>query len=462
MKGKRSYLMTTRAANAEETKARIRRYAAQVYLEGTAEEFTLEAVAGLAGVAVRTVLRAYPSKEELLDAALVDLGSQVDKLQESVKNLSKPGIFKNVAATSSDSTILTTASGSDAVSGHYEVSITALAKSQVTASTNGFAATSTKAANGGSISFTINGETTEAITITDETTLAELKDKINGQESGVAASIVNTGSAYKLVISGRTTGESNGFVINNSLTNSGGATVAFASGQSLTSGNMQNAQNAALNVNGVDIESTTNNVSGAVPGIALNLVKMGSASVDVTASFDELKSTMKTLVADYNKLRSMKTGTLANDSVMRQVLSNVRSTLLGSNSNSDRYHYLSEIGIEATQTGDLKFTDSKFTAALTDHVGDVKKLFQGSSANGLFNTLHSRLENLDSTAGLIKVTRDSIDLSLKRQRDRIDSQQGRLDIRRLELKQMYQKADETMSRLTQLSSSLSSVANRQF
>lgn len=73
MKEKRSYVMTARAAGAEETKARIRRYAAQVYLEGTAEEFTLEAVARLADVSIRTVLRAYPSKEELLDAALVDL-----------------------------------------------------------------------------------------------------------------------------------------------------------------------------------------------------------------------------------------------------------------------------------------------------------------------------------------------------------------------------------------------------
>ena len=408
-----------------------------------------------------TTMRTAQKAVQDRDAALVNLGAQVDKLQASVKNLAKASIFKDVAATSSDTAILTTSSGSDAIAGHYDVTITALAKTQVTASTNGFAATSTVAADGGSISFTVDGETTEAIEITDDTTLAELKDLINDQESGVAASIVNTGSSYKLVLSSRTTGESNGFVINNSLTYSGGSTVAFASGQSLTSGNMQNAQDAALNINGLDIASDTNTVSGAIPGIAINLVKAGSAAVDVSASFDDLKSTMKTLVADYNKLRSMKTGALASDGVMRQVLADVRSTLMGSNSNGGRYHYLSEIGVEATTTGDLKFTESKFNSAMTGYAGDVKKLFQGTTGDGVFDSLHKRLDNLDATAGLIKVTRSSIDTSLKQQRSRIDSQQSRLDLRRLELKRMYQAADQTMSRLSQLSSSLSAVAARQ-
>lgn len=409
-----------------------------------------------------TSMKAAQKTVQDKDAALVNLGSQIGKLQASVKELVKASIFTDVGATSSDTTILTTSSGSDAIAGHYDVEITALAKAQVTASTNGFAATSTVAADSGSISFTIDGETTEAITITEETTLAELKDLINDQDSGVAASIVNTGSAYRLVISSRSTGEEGGFVINNSLANSVESVVAFASGQSTTSGNMQNAQDAELTVNGLAIESASNSISGAIPGISINLVKVGTAAVDVTANFDDLKSTLKTLVTDYNKLRSMKSGALGNDTVMRQVLTDIRSTLLGSNSNGGRYQYLSEIGIEATTTGDLKFNESDFNSAVTDYAGDVKKLFQGSTSDGLFETLETRMENLDSTAGLIKVTRDSIDLSLKRQRDRIDSQQDRLDLRKLELQRLYQAADQTMSRLSNVGSSLSSITSRQF
>ena len=73
MNEKRPYLMTTRSAKAEETKARIRQAAARLYQESPIDAFTYDEVARLAGVAVRTVLRAYPSKDELVLAALFEM-----------------------------------------------------------------------------------------------------------------------------------------------------------------------------------------------------------------------------------------------------------------------------------------------------------------------------------------------------------------------------------------------------
>jgi AcrR family transcriptional regulator len=72
---KRHYAMTARAAKAEATRARIRVSAMELYRERPVEDFTLEEVAERAGVAVRTVLRAYPSKDELVYAALADMAA---------------------------------------------------------------------------------------------------------------------------------------------------------------------------------------------------------------------------------------------------------------------------------------------------------------------------------------------------------------------------------------------------
>ena len=72
---KRRYAMTGRAAQAEATKARIRASAAALFCEGPIEDFTLDEVANRAGVAVRTILRAYPSKDELIYAALKDMAA---------------------------------------------------------------------------------------------------------------------------------------------------------------------------------------------------------------------------------------------------------------------------------------------------------------------------------------------------------------------------------------------------
>ncbi len=71
----RSYAMTARAAKAEATRTRIKTCAMALYCERPIEDFTLEAVAERAGVAVRTILRAFPSKDELIYAALEEMAA---------------------------------------------------------------------------------------------------------------------------------------------------------------------------------------------------------------------------------------------------------------------------------------------------------------------------------------------------------------------------------------------------
>jgi AcrR family transcriptional regulator len=73
--GKRRYVMTARAAKAEATKARIRLSAMKLYCEHPIEEFTLDEVAQRAGTTVRTILRAYPSKDEVIYAALEEMAA---------------------------------------------------------------------------------------------------------------------------------------------------------------------------------------------------------------------------------------------------------------------------------------------------------------------------------------------------------------------------------------------------
>jgi AcrR family transcriptional regulator len=70
---KRRYTMTVRAAKAQETRERIRKAAADLYMERPIEDFTLDDVARRANTTVQTVLRAFGSKEELVLAGLTAL-----------------------------------------------------------------------------------------------------------------------------------------------------------------------------------------------------------------------------------------------------------------------------------------------------------------------------------------------------------------------------------------------------
>jgi flagellar hook-associated protein 2 len=261
-----------------------------------------------------------------------------------------------------------------------------------------------------------------------------------------------------------------GFTINSSLTHSGGTVVAFAAGQNATTGNTQNGRDAQFTVNGLSITSASNSITNAIPGVSLSLVKTGTASVDVSTDHTALKDTIKAFIADYNKLRDFfanqstsnpltgKQLPLANDVILRQVLSDIRATLLGANANGGTYSYLSEIGIEFEQSGQLKFVETTFDSAMGSDPAEVKKLFQGTTGvEGVFDLMKTRLENLDATDGMIKMQRDSLDTVLDNYRDRILAQEMRLEVRRSELTRMYAAADQAISQLNAMNAQLQSI-----
>lgn len=68
--GERPYRMTVRAEAAEATAGRVLEVAVQLFTEHPYDEVSLERVAEASGVAKRTVLRRFGSKEELFGAAM--------------------------------------------------------------------------------------------------------------------------------------------------------------------------------------------------------------------------------------------------------------------------------------------------------------------------------------------------------------------------------------------------------
>jgi flagellar hook-associated protein 2 len=409
------------------------------------------------------LLQAQKTALQNKDAALSSMGTQISQLETTATTLSSQTSFTNTTATPTDSTIASASAGSGGVAGSYALNITNLATAQVTSSTNGYTNATDTAATGGSISFTIGGTTTTPITITSATSLTSLASQINSQNSGVFAAVVNDGTNNKLVVTSRQTGTSNGFTINNSLTNSSGAALAFAAGQSPTSGNTQNAVNANFTVNGMNIVSGSNTVTTAIPGITVNLLKAGQTTVNVTPDYTTLQNTLSTLVSQYNSLQQSVTaqstpsfgqpGPLTNNSSVRQIMNDIRTQLMASG--SGQYQYLSNVGVQFNRDGTLAFNQSTFQAAVNSNPTDVQKLFQGTSSNGIFNNLFSTLQADDATAGLIWNTTTSDQTTIKSLSNEITSQQARLDLRRTQLTQMYSAADQAMTKLRAAAQSLS-------
>ena len=404
------------------------------------------------------------------DSALSSLSSGISTMESQAAALVAGSLFTNATANSSNTGVGSATAGSDAISGTYSLHVDKLAKAQVTASTTGYSATDSIVADGGSLSFTINGTTTTSIDITAATSLLSLRNLINAQNSGVVASIVNTGSTKKLVIASRETGAANGFTINNTLTNSTGTALAFAAGQSATTGNSQNAQDSIFTVNGLDFTSTANTTTDAIPGLSLQLSGLGDTEITVAPDNSTIETSLKAFITTYNQLRQFATqqntmntttgvrGPLANDSVLRQTLGDLRDVLLTANANGGKYKYLSDIGISLDQTGNLQFDEKAYSDAITNNPADVQLLLQGTATvKGVFATMKDKLQNLDGTAGLIKTTRDSITTTLTGVASQIAAAQARLDMRRTQLQQQFAAADDAISKLNSMTGQLSQL-----
>ncbi|MCU7893320.1 MAG: flagellar filament capping protein FliD [Candidatus Thiodiazotropha sp. (ex Ustalcina ferruginea)] len=101
-------------------------------------------------------------------------------------------------------------------------------------------------------------------------TLAGLRDAVNNASDnpGVTATLLNETGGTRLILTSDASGLSRLFYIG-------------AGGDGLAE-QVSTAGDALLTIDGFDIESTSNSVTGAISGVTLELVAAGSASIGIT------------------------------------------------------------------------------------------------------------------------------------------------------------------------------------
>ena len=399
------------------------------------------------------------------------LTSKLTALDTAANALAKGSALTSYSATVSDSSIISAATGSGATPGRYDIVVNELARAQVTASASTSPdADTTPVATGGWL--TINGK---KIDVQAPVTLTELAKAIN-QTDGVAvqASVVQTGAnAYRLVLTGVATGESNAFTIENALT--GGSGVSFTdtdengiSGDSAADNAVQ-ATNAQLTVNNLAITSQSNVVDQAIPGATLTLLKKSpgtTVGLDVKSDANDLQTKLQNFVTAYNGLQqfatdqatsaaSGNTSSIARDPLVRALKSELRSTLLEAYG-TDTLQTLSQLGVEFTRSGTLQVNSAQFATATAGGVKSVKGLLGDS---GAFDAVHSLLTRYTQASGTIPLAQTRLKDQVSRLDGEIANMQVRLDRQRAALQKEYTAADLAISQLKSQSGSLAAFGN---
>lgn len=437
-------------------------------------------------------MQSEASKLQTKVSSFGQIQSLVSRIQDAankLKGTSGTGLWSQSIAKSANEQVVTAVGGSSAAAGSYAVSVTSLASAQTVSSATPFVDASALVGSGtltlevgtwnaGRTAFTAKAGTTAAtITTTATDTVATLRDKINALGAGVTASIVSDANGTRLALRSSTTGAANGFRItaaddDGTPTNDTGLSRIAYDPPGGTTGMLfgQAASNAVANVNGVAIDSATNEVSGVIEGLTLRLRGQSATPVDVDVSPDreaitEAVKGLATAYSDLAKFIGEQTkydptakvgGPLQGDSAVGNVLSRLRGVINNTSGASAAFARLSDIGLELQRDGTLAVDSAKLDKAL-GNLDAVKKAFTNTDAlvpanEGFarrFASLATELLAVDGslttrTAGLRKlITQNSEKQS--RLEDRVERYQARLV-------QQFTAMDSNLARLNALNS----------
>ena len=341
-------------------------------------------------------------------AGINGIQTDVGTLQTALQAMADPaGAIASMTATSSDSSLVTATAAPGTPTGSHVVVV----KNVATTSSwySDAVATSSTALPTGSFTLQVGTGTPTTIAIGGDTdTLDDLASSINTQNLGVTASVINDSTGSRLAIVSDSSGTANGI------------TIGAASGLTFTQASA--GTDATLTVDGIPIDSASNTISGAIPGLTLNLVGAAPAeqvNVNVAPDSDQATKAITAFVTAYNTAvgdvntqftvnANNQEGPLAGDSTV-QMLQSTLLSIAGYSGGGNGVSTLADLGISMNKDGTLSVDNAQLGNAIQNNFAAVQTFMQGTSSNGFASFLNTALGSLtDPTTGAFSVDLQSM------------------------------------------------------
>ncbi|MBU4542197.1 MAG: flagellar filament capping protein FliD, partial [Firmicutes bacterium] len=285
------------------------------------------------------------------------------------------------------------------------------------------------ALTGDDFNFSING-TNFSFKSTD--TLASVMSKVNSSEAGVTMAYSSISDKFSLTAKETGTGEN--IVIAQA---EGSGNLMESLGLRGTGSHTEYGQNAELEINGIAVVRSSNNIE--VNGVKIELKEKTAIGeelvINMSTDTTNLKENIKNFVTDYNNLLDMmnglikekadkafapltetqkgemsekeienwekkaKSGLLQNDNAVRTITAKMQSMIYGSAVKGGIS--LFNMGITTsgyTENGKLKIDEEKLQTALETRGDEIKDLFTTENT-GLANQLNSIIDSAAKTSG---------------------------------------------------------------
>ena len=344
-------------------------------------------------------------------SAYGNLKGALASFQSAARNLNDSAKFQKINATSADTTLFSATAEKTAALGSYSVEVQQLATNQKLAS-KGFTNTTDTVGTGtlqiqfgtydsGANTFSLNADKPARSIAIDSSkqSLAGIRDAINEANAGVTASIVNDGTANKLVVTSSDTGTVNSLRIlvkddDGNNTNDAGLsqlaydpTAAAGSGKNLSESTA--AADAKVVVDGVALTKASNTIKDAIEGVTLNLAKVGAATkLAVERDSGVVKNSADAFVKAYNAAvktlqgltaydpKTKQAGPLQGDASARTIATQLRNVLNSAvPAVGGKFATLSDIGIAFQKDGSIAVDSAKLQKAIDTSYNDIADVF---------------------------------------------------------------------------------------
>lgn len=400
------------------------------------------------------------------------INTKLAALRSAADDLRLNSNFNLTGVKSSDESVVK-AVGSDGLQeGTFLIEVEQLA-TYTTLVSKGFNASGNDLKNLGSVEFTINGETIQVdfTKETDEENLALLADAINKKsEAGVKASVIQTEPGKKsLLLTAKESGET---------------TIELENAGFLGTTDTKPGKNAIFKLNGIQMQSSTNEIKDFVSGLTITLFKENAtATITIAKDVDKVAAKVEAFVQAYNDvINTIRTNTakgaqLQGDSTLRSLqdqLYNLFTSGVGQDGEAG-YQYLYQIGLEidkgklkgSEMTGTITFDKEKFKQALLDNPDAVYKLFAHDSATDEEDGIAQKFSNsllvwTRSGSGILASRIDGYNNQISFITKQMEDMEVRLQKKEEQLKKQFNNMESALlslqNQMSWLSAQLNSLA----
>ncbi|WP_263418785.1 flagellar filament capping protein FliD [Terriglobus albidus] len=399
------------------------------------------------------------------DTVLSQIGTDLSTMYSALTSLTDfAGVMAQKQGSSSDNNILSLSSASStATAGSHSVVVSSLAK---TSSMYTSQLSSSATSISGSLTFQVGSGTAQTVNVASGSSLADYAKAINLAGIGVRASVITDSSGSRLSFVSQTSGAAGQLTITGNLSDNNGSALTMNQGQT--------GSDAQLTVDGVTVTSSSNTVSGAIPGVSFQLVSADpSSTVQVVIANDNssIETAFNSFVSAYNTVAKelaaqskVVSGSTAPPLAGTSTLSMLQQALSGAlfgGTNTGSVKSIDQLGITVAKDGTLSFDATALESTLTSNFDDVVGFLQNSDSFG--QNFKSVVDGLGSTStkGVVYLAQQentskekALNDSISNEEDRIADFKTRLTSQLTAANQILQSIPAQMDQINKIYSAL--------